>query len=173
MANVIDAQVMTWDTIGVYVPGPIETKKILIWPSAAGDGAEFRSCRPKMSSKKDSQTVTVAATNQIQSTGNFLTTDVSPGDVIQIVSSNSLNVGWYIVNTRDSNDQVTVYGTPLTNESGKIYSWIVWKGFCAGKIASQATNKLQDQLDFGVGYKWPMGLGLIVLSASACLYLYR
>jgi hypothetical protein len=175
MANISNQQVWAWDTIGVFIPGPIKVRKASLIPNAAGDACEFKSCNiQQKKSEIISGTCTVTGTNQIVSTGNFTAANVAVGDIIQIYASNSLNLGWYIVATRPDNDTITVVGTPLTNEASKVYSWRVYTGFSAGQIKTQATNMLMDQLDFGPsGYDFPGGLGLLSLSASAKVYLYR
>jgi hypothetical protein len=175
MANVSNQQVFTWDGIGVYVPGPFRVRKAVLYPSAAGDACELKTCNlQSIRSQKYSQTCTVTGSNQIASAGNFTAANVVVGDVIQIYESNSLNVGWYIVATRADDNTITVVGTPLTNDAGKVYSWKVYVGFSAGPILTQATNKLEGDRDFGPnGYDFPGGLGLLSLSASAKLYIYR
>jgi len=175
MANVSNQQIFTWDTIGVYVPGPFKARKFLLYPAAAGDACELKTCNlQSIKSEKYSQTCTVTANNQIASTGNFTAASVAVGDVIQIYASNSLNVGWYIVATRADDNTITVVGTPLQNDAGKVYSWRVYTGFSAGTILTQATTKKQEPLDFGDrGYDFPGGLGLLSLSATAKLYIWR
>jgi len=174
MANISNQQVFMWDVIGVYIRGPLHIRKILLIPSAAGDAAGFVSSN-YLSEKQEkySQTCTVTLTTTITSVGNFKASEVAVGDVIEIYESNSLNKGWFIVNTRPSDDVITVVGTPLTNEAAKVYSWRIYTGFSAGSILSQATNKKQEELDFGQGTDFPGGFGLISLSANAKVYIYR
>lgn len=175
MANISNQQIFVWDGIGIYVPGPFRARKIVLYPAAAADACELKTCNlQQKKSEKVSATCTVTSTNNIASTGNFKTTDVAVGDVIEIYASNSLNLGWFIVGTRTDDDNIIVIGTPLTNEAAKVYSWRIYTGFSAGAILTQATTKLEGDRDFGPnGYDFPGGLGLLSLSASAKLYIYR
>ena len=181
MANVSNQQIFVWDGIGVYVPGPFKARKIVLYPAAAADACELKTCNlQQRKSEKYSQTCTVTSTNNIASTGNFKTTDVAVGDVIEIYASNSLNLGWFIVGTRTDDDNIIVIGTPLTNEAAKVYSWRIYTGFSAGRILAggyytgAAAGAEMGPLDFGpFGYDFPGGLGLLSLSASAKLYIYR
>jgi len=163
-------------------PGVITDKPVIVWkallnPNAAADLATFVSWNPNATKKAtmSGKTATVTSSKTITSTGNFETAEVAAGDIIKIYTSvtSGNNMGTYIVDTRDSDDAVTIeIGDTLTDEASKVYSWWTITPYVTIPMVSAGTEKVSLFLDFGPDGLHLPNLALSALTTSAVVYLY-
>lgn len=179
MANTLTNAAPVWicATPGVISTVPVVIKKALLNPNAAADLATFVSWYEPGSKKAtmSGKTATVTSTKTITSTGNFETAEVAAGDILKIYTSVTTgnNMGTYIVDTRDSDDAVTIEtGNTLTNEVSSVYSWWTLTPFVTIPLVSPGTEKIQWWIDFGSDGLHLPNLALQAISTSAIAYLY-
>jgi hypothetical protein len=177
MANsTFNGRAFSLDTIGFIHKGAFRIVKATLLPNAAGDAAVFKSYDEKStahSTAVDAATV-IAATNLIQSTGNFTAGKVTAGDVIRISASDGAagNIGlWYVV-SRDNDNQITVSGGTMTNETGKTMSWSIYTPTLEFTLKADAATgaKSSEKQDF-IGGRGFYNLLLATLGASATVEL--
>ncbi len=180
MANVLTSGAPVWKiaTAGVVSTGPVIIKKALLIPNAAADAATFVSWDEDQGTKKatmSGKTATVTSTKTVTSTGNFETGEVAAGDIIKIYTSVTTgnNMGTYVVDTRDSDDAVTIEtANALTDEASSVYSWWTMTPYTVIQATSPGTEKCSYELDFGPDGLHLPNLALSAISTSAVVYLY-
>lgn len=190
MSNIVIGNVWEIDTEGVIFDRPIWIQKAVLIPNADDDFATFsswgpESANPTVRTTMLRKTVTVTSTNILTSTANdFEASEVVVQDIIQITYSSTIyNVGYWQVNTRGGNDNITVdiglgaWGTKagaLNNDVAATYDWKIWDETTVIRLAT-ANDAVHTELDFtGMG---PRGrrfpnLSCASLDTSAKVILY-
>lgn len=180
-----DAGLITLDTISTLVDQGLSLRRLIYYPSSAGDAAELAAYDSKATPKATmvDKTVTVTLGTTITSVGNFEASEVAVGDVIVITESETgNNLGAFVVKTRSSDDEIivgekftgfkTATSAPLTNEASKVYSWKIITPYTFLPLLSQDTNKAMLVIDFGEDGQWMPNLLLPTLSSGSKIYLF-
>ena len=183
MANTYNGNTLILDSVDVISQAPLWIQKIVLIPNAGGDAATFKTWGPNGTPELHvgGASCTVTSTNQIESTGNFATASVDPGDIIEIYKSSTGNNdgprnswikdGVYLINANADNNTITVQGTPLTNEANKTYSYRIWTPTEAIYILTPGTEVMAEVMDFSPAIR-VNNLVLSALSSSAKVYVY-
>ena len=134
MSNVKTGLTWVLDTAGVISATPIWVKRAVLFPNAASDTAVFNQWFPGTGDTgRIRSTVSDLATTSgtgITSTGNFTSSNVVVGDVIKITATETgNNIGTYSIITRTNDNTIVLSETLGTNESSKLYTWTVYKGY--------------------------------------------
>lgn len=157
------------DTEGVIFDRPIWIQKAVIIPNGDDDFATFSSWGPETNNPTAratmlQKTVTVTSTNILTSTANdFEASEVVIQDIIQITYSSTIyNVGYWQVNTRGGNDNITVdigvgawncTAGPLNNDVAATYDWKTWDETTVIRLSAGDANVYRE-IDFtGMGRK--------------------
>ncbi len=175
MANAQTMNPWKIDTCGVISTGRVRLTKATLVLSAEADTAVFVSWDVSATKKATmtNKTGTVTSSKTLTSTGNFETAEVAAGDIIKIKnSSTGNNLGSFIVDTRDSDDAITIEtGNTLTDEANKVYSWWTLTPQVSFTLKAPETEKMIVSLDWPEGIWFP-NLALQSISSSAVVYLY-
>jgi len=175
MANDLTINPVIVNTCGVLWTTPVRIQKATLVLSAEADTAVFVSWDASKTkhATQTNKTTTVTSSKTATSTGNFEAAEVTAGDIIKITnSSTGNNLGTFIVDSRDSDDAITIEtGNTLTDEANKVYSWWTLTPSVCFTLKAPETEKMIVSLDWPEG-TWFPNLALQSLSTSAVVYLY-
>jgi len=172
----------TWklDTAGIITEKPVLIQKAIIYPNSAGDSALFVSWDngSTPTQTKTNETMTSVNGQEFESTGNWPTTTINPGQIVKFTgTSTGNNERTFLIATNADNNNITVDAAQdPTEEDGKIYNWKVYEPVTEFKIQSPGTEVIAWEIDFaGHGHRrgrYFPNLAMDDLSASAVVHLF-
>ena len=174
MANRTSENPWVLDTDGIVKTLPVMVKYMKFVPNAVTDTALIRHWNPNSNKSTQEQvSCTVTSAKTITSTGAFVTANVAAGDIIEITASASgNNVGTYLVESRDSDNAITIHDDNLTNEATKLYNFNIYTGRVFHEFLVSEDSIIPDVFD-PHGYKaTTQGFAVDSLSGSATIYVY-
>lgn len=155
MANSTTGNPWILDTAGLIYDAPVCVRKIILFPSSAGDGCIIYDYDPSDPLATMGAKTTTVATGVIGSTGNFEATEAEAYGVIEILPGSKKSTGAASSNigekrmivTRDSDNQVTTTPTDLTDEASAVYSWKTYSPVRHIVMESAGTEKCTETYD--------------------------
>jgi len=172
MANDLTENPLILVSDGIISTTPISIKWARLLPAAVSAVATLKSWdESDERSSIEQATVTVTGNNNFASTGNFTAAKVVVGDVIEITHSNSENVGIYLVKTRTDDNNIIIDDGGLTNETGKLYNFKIYKGIIKFPFLVSEDSIIPDDF-FPAEYMNLSNLSLDGLTSGAVLYVY-
>jgi hypothetical protein len=174
MATTKRGQTIKMTTTGVVKKGRIKVMAIELVPNAAGDTATFGTY---FSGDKDSSVrgavITSVASGVVTSTGNFTSTNIDTGDVVEIVYASDKNSNVSFLATRDNDNQITASPIEdLTDETTSVWDFDVYTPSQELIVTCDATTGADTPQTTYLNGRWFNNLTLTALSTSAVVYIY-